>query len=226
MVKGILAGRKDRTRRVKGLEKINIAPEYWLYDGVDLNIGNQHWFEILDVDGKPSEKYTDIICPYGQVGDVLWVRESYLYCLEDEFLEGMNSRIVFKASIHNDWYLALREKSNHYKWKPSIHMPKSVCRIFLEIADIRAERLQDITSEDAIKEGIDSWVDERMKSKPVRYASYCDFDNPSDPALYTSCPINSFETLWQSINGKDSWEKNPWVWVISFKRIEKPLNFS
>ena len=104
-------------------------------------------------------------------------------------------------------------------------MPKAACRIFLKITEIRVERLQDIGEEDAKKEGIFSWVDERMKSKPVRYTSYCDFDNPKDPALYTSCPINSFETLWQSINGKDSWAVNPWVWVIVFERTEKPTDF-
>ena len=166
--------------------------------------------------------------PYGKVGDVLWVRETFTenglgyYRYKADFSKvdchGIPIDGTFKSSQVPPKYRS--------KWRPSLFMPKAACRIFLEITDIRVERLQDISKEDAINEGIDSWIDHRFKSEPVRYASYCDFDNPKDPALYTSCPINSFETLWQSINGKDSWEKNPFVWVISFKRIEKPDGFS
>ena len=195
MVQAILKGLKTMTRRKIKLYK---ADEHPLRQ-------TSEWMQ---------ENNT---CPYGKVGDVLWVRETFVKVITiyggEAFIYKADDN-CYKDTIE-DWQ----------GWKPSLFMPKAACRIFLKIIDIRVERLKDITREDAINEGIISWVDKRMKSKPVRYASYCDFDNPKDPATYTSCPINSFETLWQSINGKDSWEGNPWVWVISFERIEKPEKF-
>jgi hypothetical protein len=91
----------------------------------------------------------------------------------------------------------------------------------LEIADIRVERLQEISEADAIGEGVEWWHEERLKSRPKHYRVYCDYDNPKDPAQYTSSAVDSFSTLWQSINGPESWNQNPWVWVIEFKRIEQ-----
>jgi hypothetical protein len=80
------------------------------------------------------------------------------------------------------------------QWKPSIHMPRWASRITLEVVSVRVERLQDISRVDAIAEGC------------------CDPDS--------STPKLAFEMLWQSINGPGSWEANPWVWVVEFKRIE------
>jgi len=102
-------------------------------------------------------------------------------------------------------------------------MPKKACRLFLEITSINVERLHDINEEDAIAEGI-----ERIGPK------FLDYDNNSNlsklakkefaiPLL--NSPINSFKTLWTSINGIESWNANPWVWAIELKRIEKPVNF-
>jgi len=108
---------------------------------------------------------------------------------------------------------------------PSIHMPKWTSRIFLKVKSVRVERLQDISEEDAKAEGVERWVDDRLKSNPTHYQIYSDFDNPDDPAFYSSTAVGSFESLWRLINGKDSWNENPWVWVIEFERIEKPLNF-
>ncbi len=130
-------------------------------------------------------------------GDILWVRET--------FAKGV-SKYVYKADNHE---LPL-------KWKPSIFMPKSACRLFLEITDVRIERLQDISEQDAVKEGIKP---ARMILNSQQYTDYMgeyrDYNNP----------INSFRSLWQSINGSDSWNKNPYVWVIDFKRVDKPENF-
>ena len=119
----------------------------------------------------------------------------------------------------------------YYK-RPSLFMPKDACRIFLKITDIRVERLQHISKEDAKKEGIEFTIADKEKfgCRAAGMKLYRDYER-KDNSL-TSYPCNgfenaivSFETLWQSINGKDSWEANPWVWVISFKRIEKPSDF-
>lgn len=98
-------------------------------------------------------------------------------------------------------------------------MPKICARIWLEITDVRVERLQDISEADAILEGVESWVEDRMKSRPTHYKIYYQ-TNHEDPDFYSSTAKVSFETLWQSINSPESWEQNPWVWVIAFKKSE------
>jgi hypothetical protein len=146
-------------------------------------------------------------CPYGKVGDVLWVRETFN---EYYFDEGYG----YKADFTDEAIKMLKNT----KWKSSLFMPKAACRIFLEITDIRVERLRDISEEDAIKEGIEI-IHMAEINVPV-YKNYL-----LKEKLLTTNPIKSLQTLWQSINGKQSLEANPWVWVISFKRIEKPTDF-
>lgn len=119
-------------------------------------------------------------CPYGQVGDVLWVREKW---------KKNDTPIGWPYHYYaaNDTFA----NPDNEKWKPSIFMPREACRIRLQITDIRAERLQDITEEDAKAEG---------------YAS----DGDESARIW-------FSMLWDKINGPDSWDANPYVWVISFK---------
>ena len=94
-----------------------------------------------------------------------------------------------------DILYAASERDASSKWKPSIHMPRWASRIFLEIVSVRVERLQDITETDAISEGC---------------------ANAYHPDFHTG----QFRELWESINGPGSWEKNPWVWVINFRRLK------
>lgn len=144
-----------------------------------------------------------IACPYGKPGDRLWVRETwgnengggYLYKASHEHMTPGDNR-----------------------WRPSIHMPRAASRILLEITDVRVERVHDISEADAISEGVESWVEDRMKSRPTHYKIYYQ-TNPKDPDFYSSTAKVSFETLWQSINGPESWNENPFVWVITFKKI-------
>lgn len=146
-------------------------------------------------------------CPYGKPGDVLWVRETF--CSIEQETGGF--RYEYKA----DGYVPLFEVE---KFKPSIHMPKAAARIWLEITDVRVERLHQINSMDAVAEGIE--VVDRVTPNLTfyrRYSGCAHFPNgTTDYAPY------SFQTLWQTINGLDSWNANPWVWVLEFKRIEKP----
>ncbi len=105
-------------------------------------------------------------------------------------------------------------------WNPSIFMPKEAARIFLKVTNVRVERLQDISENDAIDEGID-FFNHGYGGSPVGiwYRNYKYGTNNCSPKY-------SFQTLWDSINAKKHpWESNPWVWVYEFERIEKPENF-
>ena len=132
------------------------------------------------------------VCPYGYENDILWVRETWaLYNLGGQ-------KYIYKAD--NVEYA-------NPKWKPSIHMPKEACRIRLKIKSVRVERLSDISEQDAIAEGI-----ELIGSRWKQYLK-TRLDKTVESPKY------SYITLWESINGAMSWEKNPWVWVIEFEGI-------
>ena len=222
MVQAILALIKSMTRRMKGLEKINENPNDWnfhpgkVFDLTDNSRLCYHFY-------KPTIQASSIYikCPYGQPGDKLWVRETWLYCLDDSFLEGAKSRNIYKASIHPDWYESYKEKDRFNRWTPSIHMPKSAARIWLEITNVRVERLQAITFEDAKSEGITPLA--MSNTQLIQYGQlYQNYLKPANVFNDGVTSISSFYSLWCKINGEESWNANPWVWVIEFKRIEKP----
>jgi hypothetical protein len=223
MVQAIQAGRKTMTRRVIKMDDLLENPDRFRSAG-----DSREW----DVP-RPAIKYDDRIwfawelrnsnartwierCRY-KPGDILWVRET--------FAEWENGGYAYKADGFFERYGAWeKDTPNKFhdverveKWKPCLFMPKEACRIWLKVTDVRAERLQDISEPDSISEGVESWVEERMKSRPTHYKMYCDLDNPNDPATYSSTAKVSFESLWHKINGPESWEANPWVWVVSFK---------
>lgn len=117
-------------------------------------------------------------------------------------------------------------------WRPSIHMPKEACRLFLKVTDIRVERLQDISESDAIAEGVQPNCDDASKCP----SPYCEKNGCQGAGQYfhymrdlDDFPADnakeSFESLWEKINGRESWEASEWVWVISFEKIDKPNNF-
>lgn len=211
MVQAILDGRKTQTRRIvkarKGeslkyelwedeIRKPNIEPIIYSGGGAYSLIDNTH------------------LCPYGEPGDVLWVRESWAYT---------GIYYIYKANGDKFWLDENYEESvQKIKWRPSIHMPKEASRVFLKVKSIRVERLQDITEEDAIAEGVLTlgiWESDNHRY----WQNYLEAGKDDQDVCISA--KESFKTLWQSINGPDSWEANPWVWVIKFKRIEKPENF-
>lgn len=104
------------------------------------------------------------------------------------------------------------------KWKPSLFMPKAACRIFLEVTDVKVERLQDINSEDAKAEGANDW----MKVDDMKMMA--GLGNWLIPSPFSGHQFG-FLSIWCKINGCQSWLDNPWVWVVTFKKIEKPENF-
>jgi hypothetical protein len=190
MVRAILDGRKNQTRRVTKDQNLVFTK-----DGIT----------------HLNPNMSPIKCPYGQVGDRLWVRETFAY------LKPNSNESANPDHIHTIAYKATDKHLDGIKWKPSIHMPRSASRITLEITEIRIEKLQDISKEDAIAEGIKSaqlpgeeTFNHRWKDYQAKFIK-CGF----------SCPTDSFRTLWDSINAqKYTWESNPWVWVIKFRRIK------
>lgn len=148
--------------------------------------------------------------PY-QVGDILWARESYF----DE------DSTPLTLDIDKYLYRASVAYPEQYKWKPSIHMPREACRLFLKITDVRAERLHDISEEDAEAEGV-------FRHVPVPGDGEPSFKNYMKSADRMPTYINargSFYSLWVSIYGSESWNNNPWVWVISYEHTERPKDF-
>lgn len=133
---------------------------------------------------------------FGKPGDRLWVRETWARYNIDQ-----NSHdIAYRATTPADW-------PEEGRWRPSIHMPRWASRILLEITDVRVERLNAISQEDAQAEGMEltGW-------RPT----YSDPDSGGE----VMTPYDNFAELWESIYGEESWKANGWVWVISFKRVE------
>lgn len=152
-------------------------------------------------------------CPFGVAGDRLWVRETHAWA--DVMIDNVEREdavcVAYKADktilrhegsppLSVDTY-AINFEHKSIRWRPSIHMPRWASRITLEITKVRVERLQDISEDDAKAEGC----------QPCEEWPRCadDFDGSY---------VQSYRNLWDSINGKGSWDRNYWVWVIEFKR--------
>ena len=207
MVKAILEGRKTQTRRaVKGLP---VTHDFhgWIMDSTRKKDEGKACWAIGD-----SPLLNNPIrarCPFGQVGDQLWIRETFGF--EIRSVGGSpHEQLVFRASKPNA--IRLRDcdgKAWPMKWTPSLHMPRWASRIQLEITDIRVERLQDISQSDAIAEG-------GPPSHPSINAVSRSFGFPDFSRSW-------FAQTWQSIYGSESWDSNPWVWVVEFRRLPAPL---
>lgn len=219
MVHAILAGRKTQTRRIMKVQpESNQLGLLLITDSTKHSeIGKYHWAESNATGNHVRSKLFS--CPFGAVGDQIWVRETFQgplfdYELMDEYLE--DSSKFEKPEFcqyaadggHRPEYQDADDNLRH-GWRPSIHMPRWASRILLEITDVRVERLNAISEEDARAEGIiDGGCLNCGEPEP------CGCANPEPDAT------DAFAYLWQSIYGQESWNANPWVWVISFERIE------
>lgn len=153
---------------------------------------------VCPADGGPSR------CPYGQPGDRLWVRESHWWFPDECDPEtGYTPPILTAEDVE---YRADGEKPGRV-WRPSIHMHRWASRITLEVAGVRVERLQDISEADAQAEGIGEFIG----------GWACLTDDAPQQAGNT--PKKGYRHLWERINGPGSWDVNPWVWVVEFRRI-------
>lgn len=193
MVKAVLDGRKTQTRR---------AVKFPFRDksfGCELS-GNELAGEIA------AGNYRN--CPFGQPADRLWVRETFGDC---------GVRLVYRADSDDGAACMVK------RWTPSIHMPRDASRITLEITGVRLERLQDISEADAKAEGLAEITKDGGLFKfgiPDR-DGYPGTDDKGWPwHEWERNPVDAYCKLWQSIYGAESWQANPWVWAIEFRRVE------
>lgn len=212
MVQAILDGCKTMTRRV-----VKAKPPY---SQKQLNDRANYRSEEEVAEAAKNGRYSSVgfwtprdgyvphrDCPY-MAGDILWVRETWNgdWC----------DHVIYKADGGS---AKAAGYSAEPKWRPSIFMPREAARIFLRVTDVRVERLQEISVQDAKDEGIK--VHANGCEDGMAFGCY-----NGDDCVYNRCerPIEHFRDLWNSINAKRgySWDTNPWVWVISFERCEKP----
>ena len=185
MIQAIFAGNKTMTRRAFKYQPSGDCEDLMVdhynpirYDKDGFSFPGEEVFGAFSDDGTFGIK-----CPYGKPGDRLWVRETWTWEGDTSWRDA--------CKMGSFWYKADHEFDKQFgpsKWKSSIHMPRIASRLILDIVEIKAERLNAISTEDAKKEGVGPGV-----------------------------PIMQFAELWESINGVGSWNLNLWVWVITFR---------
>ncbi|ENQ2676698.1 TPA: hypothetical protein MAF88_001647 [Klebsiella pneumoniae] len=218
MVRAILDGRKTQTRRPIKWKQTRFTEIGEREDG-----SKWPWSE-------DAEHACDFWhpCPFGAVGDRIWVREAFRVHSRATDV----ATLVYKASERNSWteqthrvpVAVCNKPATPEKWTPSLHMPRWASRILLEITDVRVERLNATSEEDAQREGVhtevwDQTVVARNYAARDEFFQFWSEDMPhyvEMNQLYRS----SFRSLWESIYGAENWLANPWVWVIEFKRVE------
>ena len=221
MVRAILNGRKTQTRRIMKVQPVLNGSFYEVYGA--------GWIQSMkSVPAIPGHSLASN-CPFGLVGDRIWVRETWgvvSHELDEDgriqpwspdrpataihempFGNGYYSgHAIYAADGEFTWGDDDGYEDGRSCWKPSIHMPRAACRTLLEVTGVRVERLNSISQEDAQAEGMEltGW-------RPT----YSDPDSGGE--VWT--PYDNFAQLWESIYGEGSWHANPWVWVIEFKVV-------
>jgi hypothetical protein len=212
MIMAKLAGTKTQTRRTVGLDAVNVNPNDWEY----VFENGKHRFNHED-----GESGGFVTCRYGKPGDILYARETWS--------RSYNS-IAAEAAGFSDYigpaYEYRADNQTSSGWKPSIHMPKKAARIWERITEVRVQRLKDISPGDACDEGIEydniDWEAHAGGELVADFKNYTWRDDPNYKDYYfptfASC-VDSYRSLWESINGDGSWELNPWVWAITTETL-------
>jgi hypothetical protein len=222
MVRALLDGRKTQTRRAVRGAPVHVLP----FIGRDDRPTGE--FGLCLTYDRVIDRH--ILCPYGQPGDRLWVREAWVHYQTvnhrrrpdgGSFAEASDGLAGYRADGHDtteDFRNHIRLMSgvdleaieiNGDRWRPSIHMPRWASRITLEVTEVRVQRLNDIDDSDAMAEGIGL----------ARGVGWC-IDGEEDS--FTTARL-AYRALWERINGPASWDANPWVWAVSFRREEAAL---
>lgn len=209
-VRAILDGRKTQTRRVAPHFPDGVRPEAVMWNPYNKVIQCHHSGIIVK-------------CPYGQPGDLLWVRETWMK---------YRGRLIYRADrgvVMDEGYAA--DGTSHgsiQPWRSPIHMPRWASRLTLEVVSVRVERVQDISEADAIAEGIVP-----IKTKGVLGQIKTMYEVPGLLGTYADGQIDTrvchsavegYSELWDHLNEKRGypWRSNPWVWVIEFRMVEQP----
>ena len=235
-VRDIFAGLKGETRRV-----VNPQP-YTLYQFNGTQCPRNP--SKFTINGKAKEIPDGLVkCPYGKVGDRLWVKETWgvvshtfdenenicawvpdrpcTPITEMKFGNGYyDGHVIYKSDGDFEWNAgddcSIETKS---AWNPAMYMPRLASRLTLEITGIRVKRLQDITIQDIRQEGID--IGTQCIDCMDMYGTPCCKDDESECGILDEVRYE-YSTLWDSLNAKRGfpWSSNPWVWVIEFKKVE------
>lgn len=201
MVRAILEGRKTVTRREIKPSMRSADTQFELHQQPDGSWMPLHTFDESSMDDQGTEH--QIKCPYGKPGDRMWVRETFNSSADCR--PPVAEPFIYAADLNSDGRTKWAAR-----WKPSIHMPRIASRILLEITDVRVERLQDVSDDQALAEGVRLYTD---------HAELGDWYHVEGIDTYSASPKKSFELLWSSINGADAWNSNPWCWAVEFKRV-------
>lgn len=198
MVRAILDGRKTCTRRICKDANECTVPDMEFYNADRRTYAVHNFADKEHTEQLSIAERTCPICP----GDILYVRETWKKAPNGYY-------------YYEDWQR--NDIADITKWKPSIHMPKEAARIWLKVMNVRVERLQEITDEQAKREGI------QYDECPTGFTWKQETDMHN---CYTT-PIGAMQALWNSTIKKSDldrygWDANPWVWVIEFERCEKP----
>lgn len=196
MVRATLVDIKTQTRRL-------VKPQpNWVWSKPPVGVEGGRWVSHGCV--------SDLRCPHGSAGDHLWVKETWQHedgsC--DDHKCGQPTHIFYKAT---------ESYPESMKWRSSIYMPRWASRITIEITSVRVQRVQEISEEDARAEGIREVTKDGVVKK---YCVYDMGDRSSVPwAEMPRTAVEAYRALWETINGEGSWAKNPWVWILGFRRI-------
>ena len=236
MVRALNAGQKTQTRRVVKPQPPSVAAvkalsgcEYhWMR--CDDWKGCEHEFRpvgpvwaVRKAWGQPENSIPRLRSPY-RVGDVLWVREAWCGALNEndqlDWSPDWNTyRVHYRAdgnevrAVDGDGFTKITKSGYEASpWKPSIHMPHWAARIFLRVTEVRVERVQEISEEDAQAEGVSSEM----------FGGRLCWRGTKDLCSHAAGELGAFRQFWDSINAKrgHSWESNPWVWAYTFERLD------
>ncbi|CAN7341077.1 hypothetical protein LJR074_001939 [Acidovorax sp. LjRoot74] len=230
MVRALPPGPKTMTRRAMRDQTVVRAGA----DGPELWTGFMGWQPAAAVIADPGlNGNPDARCPYGAPGNRLVVRETFFawgrwekrfsatkkrdeWHFVDMTAESGNSYLYAADGVSDTQaFIKRRSDPKPMYWKrPAIFMPRAASRITLEITSVRVERLQAISEADAIAEGI-----EQMPCAVPDTRLWRNYDPSNGWTPSVAIPQNSYHSLWGAINGAESWAANPWVWVVSFRRL-------
>lgn len=203
MVRALLDGRKTQTRRALKSQPFDILP-------MDGKHAGREW--VLLEQREPEPKGKVIRCRFGIPGDLLWCRETHAVVGNVD-----PGWVIYRASGYDAE--CKRHGFDHppseseIAWKPSIHMYRWASRLTLRLTDVGVERLQDISKADAIAEGLSVRGNRDGGGAPLRLYHVDDEHHCVDPRM-------TYSRLWESINGPESWDANPWCWTLTFDVIQ------
>ena len=224
MVRAILDGSKTQTRRIVKPQPII---QHIGADDIMTWCGPQWWMEATTRQADvPSSVIKEMLSasPYGPPGDRLWVRETFRItthtmeearALTEDISSGtaVDYRATYIETCKRELGFSQQEAEiadDFEQWRPSIHMPRWASRILLEVTGVRVERLQDISDADAVAEGTPCYVCGGRMDGRSESDCHC---------FHRKATASDYQNLWEQINGQGSWDANPLVWVVEFKRV-------